>query len=308
MTPTSSNAPPLAPGRFPDYPFTGHFWTPPQTSARLHFLDEGHGDPVVMVHGNPTWSFYYRRLVLALRDSYRCVVPDHIGCGLSDKPTDADYEYSLRRRVDDLEGLLDHLDLRSDLTLVVHDWGGMIGMALAVRHPERIKRVVILNTAAFHLPAAKAMPWSLQLCRSIFGPWLVRGLNAFCRGAMRYGVTRPLPADVRAAYLVPYDSWAHRIAVLRFVQDIPLRPGDRGYDIICEVENNLRRFLGLPMLICWGEQDFVFDEPFRAEWQRRFPEAQCHRFPDAGHLVLEEAADCIVPLVRTFLEQTSTGS
>jgi cis-3-alkyl-4-acyloxetan-2-one decarboxylase len=304
MTPTS-NAPSLAPVCFPDYPFTGHFWTPPQTSARLHFLDEGHGEPVVMVHGNPTWSFYYRRLVLALRDGYRCVVPDHIGCGLSDKPTDAEYEYSLRRRVDDLEALLDHLGLRNDLTLVVHDWGGMIGMALAVRHPERIKRLVILNTAAFPLPATKAMPWSLRLCRSILGPWLVRGLNAFCRGAVRYCVTRPLAADVRAAYLAPYDSWAHRIAVLRFVQDIPLRPGDRGYDIISEVEKNLSRFRGLPMLLCWGEQDFVFDEPFRSEWQRRFPEAQCHRFADAGHLVLEDAGDRIVPLVRTFLDQHS---
>jgi pimeloyl-ACP methyl ester carboxylesterase len=304
MTPASpTNAPPVSStgARFPDYPFTGHFWTPPQTTARMHYLDEGHGDAIVMVHGNPTWSFYYRRLVLALRDHYRCVVPDHIGCGLSDKPDDAHYEYSLHRRVDDLAALLDHLGLGDDLTLVLHDWGGMIGMAFAARHPERIKRLVILNTSAFHLPPTKALPWSLKLCRSVLGPLLVRGLNAFCRGAVRFCVTRPLPPDVRAAFLAPYDSWANRIAVLRFVQDIPLRPGDRGYDLITEVQDGLHRFRSVPMLLCWGDQDFVFDEHFRAEWQRRFPEAEVHRFADAGHYVLEDAAERIVPLVRDFL-------
>src|SRR5262245_37245006 len=103
------------------YPFTGHFLTRP--AGRLHFLDEGQGEPVVMLHGNPTWSFYYRNLVLALRGSYRCIVPDHISCGLSDKPPEASYDYSLRSRIDDLEALLDALGLRDNLTLVLHDWG-----------------------------------------------------------------------------------------------------------------------------------------------------------------------------------------
>src|SRR5262249_61254450 len=119
-------------------------------------LDEGTGDPVVMVHGNPTWSFYFRDLVKSLRGTHRVVVPDHVGCGLSDKPDDARYAYTLRRRVDDLERLLDHLGLRDRLTLVLHDWGGMIGMAYASRYPERIRRLVILNTAAFLLPAGES--------------------------------------------------------------------------------------------------------------------------------------------------------
>ncbi len=120
----------LAPGL---YPFRGHFLD--LQGIRLHYLDEGRGEPVVMVHGNPTWSFYYRELVKALRDDYRVVVPDHVGCGLSDKPDDDRYDYTLDRRVADLEALLDHLGLTSDLTLVLHDWGGMIGMAYASRHP-----------------------------------------------------------------------------------------------------------------------------------------------------------------------------
>src|SRR5436305_7666249 len=123
----------------PLYPFPGHHLAVGD-GVRLHYLDEGAGEPVVMVHGNPTWSFYYRNLVLTLRDRYRCVVPDHVGCGLSDKPPADRYPYSLDRRVADLTALLDHLKLDRDVTLVVHDWGGMIGTAWAARFPERVDR------------------------------------------------------------------------------------------------------------------------------------------------------------------------
>src|SRR4029079_13600440 len=136
-------------------------------------------------------SYYYRNLVLGLRDSYRTIVPDHIGCGLSEKPPDSRYSYTLARRVEDLETVLDRLDVKSDITLVVHDWGGMIGMAYAVRHPERIARLVVLNTGAFHLPKSKPFPLALWLCRNrVLGPLLVRGLNAFCRSAADVGCKR----------------------------------------------------------------------------------------------------------------------
>jgi cis-3-alkyl-4-acyloxetan-2-one decarboxylase len=285
----------------PLYPFNSHFLD--LAGIRMHYLDEGGGEPVVMLHGNPTWSFYYRNLVLALRDSHRCIVPDHIGCGLSGKPDDAKYEYSLRRRAEDVEALLDRLAIKQDINLIVHDWGGMIGMVYATRHPERIKRLVILNTAGFRLPPTKKLPRSLWWCRNTpLGPLLVRGLNAFARGAARYCVTRrPMSEEVRAGYLVPYDSWRNRVAVLRFVQDIPLRPGDRGYDLVTEVESNLHRLKDTPMLICWGDKDFVFDEHFLVEWTRRFPNAEVHRFADAGHYVLEDAGGEIAALVRQFL-------
>ena len=287
------------------YPFSGRYFE--RDGLRMHYLDEGAGSPVVMLHGNPTWSFYYRDLVKALRGSYRVVVPDHIGCGLSDKPDDSRYSYTLARRVEDLEALLDHLGIRDNITLILHDWGGMIGMAWTSRHPERVRRLVILNTAAFHLPAGKHLPWSLWIVRKTpLGPLLVRGLNGFSRGAVRYGVVRPLDTAVRNAYLAPYDSWSNRIAVLRFVQDIPLRPGDSGYDLVTEVQDGLHRLRRVPMLICWGERDFVFDGDFLAEWRRRFPEADVHAFPDAGHLVLEDAGSEIVPLVCDFLARTSS--
>jgi haloalkane dehalogenase len=267
---------------------------------RYHYIDEGQGEAVVMVHGNPTWSFVFRHLIAGLRDRYRVIAPDHIGCGLSDKPDDSQYEYRLRRRVDDLDALVEHLGLRS-LTLVLHDWGGMIGMAWASRHPERVKRLVILNTASFLMPQGKKLPWSLWLVRNTpLGPVLVRGLNAFSRGAVRYCVCKPLAPEVRAGYLKPYGSWKDRLAVLRFVQDIPLAPGDCGYDLVRSVQDGLHRFQDVPMLICWGAKDFVFDDHFLAEWQRRFPRAEVHRFADAGHLVLEDAGDRILPLVRDF--------
>jgi haloalkane dehalogenase len=274
------------------------------SGLRYHYLDEGQGEPVVMVHGNPTWSFYYRALVEGLSDAYRTIVPDHIGCGFSDKPGDAQYDYTLERRVADLEALLGHLGIDRGVTLAVHDWGGMIGMTYAARHPERIARLVILNTAAFHLPPSKPFPWPLWLCRDTpLGAWLVRGLNAFCRGTAHVGCKRTrLPRDVREGYLAPYDSWEHRIAIHRFVQDISLRPGDRCYNVVTEVQNRLPLLADVPMLIAWGLRDFVFDHHFLDEWVHRFPKADVHRFDRSGHYILEDEAETIVPLVRTFLE------
>jgi haloalkane dehalogenase len=295
-----------------EYPFTGKRLDLPSSSLweplSYHYLDEGSGPPVVMVHGNPSWSFYYRNLVLALRDRYRCIVPDHIGCGFSDKPGDDRYDYTLASRVDNLETLLEHLEIRENITLVVHDWGGMIGMAYAVRHPERIRRLVILNTGAFHLPRTKPLPPALQICRdSIIGTALVRGLNAFSAGASRVGCKRnPMSAGLRALYQLPYNSWHNRIATLRFVQDIPLEPGDRAYDLVSRISDGINQFSILPMLICWGELDFVFDRHFLDEWRRRFPAAEVHSYPDCGHYILEDARDKVVPLISAFLNRTAS--
>ena len=272
---------------------------------RYHYLDEGSGRPVVMLHGNPSWSFYYRNLVTVLRGCCRCIVPDHIGCGLSDKPQDDRYDYTLERRVDDLDRLLDHLGIRDDITLVLHDWGGMIGMTWASRHPERVARLVVLNTGAFHLPKEKPFPTALRICRDTkLGALLVRGFNAFSFAASFVCCTKnPMPAELRKAYRMPYDSWRNRIATLRFVQDIPLIPGDRNYDLVSRVAERLHRFRKLPMLICWGEKDFVFDRHFLAEWERRFPEAEVRRFPEHGHYILEDAGEEVIPLITAFLER-----
>jgi len=284
------------------YPFTSRWFQ--QGSLKQHYLDEGQGKPVVMVHGNPSWSFYYRELVRDLRSDHRAIAVDHIGCGYSDKPGDDEYEYSLQRRVDDLGRLIESLELDQKITLVVHDWGGMIGMGWAVDHPEMIERLVILNTAAFHLPPTKKMPWQLSLGRdSKLGALLVRGFNAFSYGATYLAVKKPMTAEIRAAYTEPYDSWDHRIATLRFVQDIPLRSGDRGYDLISRTAEKLKVFTDTPTLIAWGLKDFVFDHKFLDEWKNYLPKAEIHEYPDAGHYVLEDEKDRIVPLVRAFIDR-----
>lgn len=280
------------------YPFTGSYFA--CDGHRMHYLDEGAGPAVVMVHGNPTWSFYYRALVEALSPTHRCVVPDHIGCGLSDKPGDDAYDYTLGRRIDDLEALIKHLGL-GRVTLVVHDWGGAIGMGWAARHADQIDRLVLLNTAAFPNPREQRIPASLWLARNTaVGSLLVRRFNAFAAGATRLAVTKPLPAEVRRAYVAPYDSWANRIATLRFVQDIPLGPDDKAWDALQAASDGIAQFVDTPALVCWGERDFVFDAPFLAEWERRLPHALVHRFPDGGHYVLEDEREAIIERIFAF--------
>ncbi|MCA8960091.1 MAG: alpha/beta fold hydrolase [Planctomycetes bacterium] len=293
---------------WPEYPFRGNRLD--LDGLGLHYLDEGAGPPVVMVHGNPTWSYYYRRLVLALRDRYRCIVPDHIGCGYSDKPDDLHYDYHFDRRASDLGALIDRVAPSDPVTLVVHDWGGMIGLRWATRNPDRVRRFVVLNTGAFHLPAAKRFPLGLALSRTPhLGALLVRGLNLFALGASYVGCKRRNLEDaIRDAYVSPYRSWADRRAVHRFVQDIPLAPSDRGYAIVGEVADGLARFAEHPMQIHWGLKDFVFDRHFLAEWQRRFPKAETHAYDDAGHYVLEDAPERVIPAVRRFLEQTDRSA
>jgi len=285
------------------YPFENHWLD--LDGLRLHYLDEGDGEVVVAVHGNPTWSFYYRDLVKDLRKDFRVVVPDHMGCGYSDKPSDADYDYTLSRRIDDFGALMDDLDL-TDINLVVHDWGGMIGLGWAVRNPARIKRLVILNTAAFHLPKSKPFPWQLRMVRDTpLGPLVVRGFNAFSRGASRVACTRKtLSKEVRDAYCAPYDSWSDRIATLRFVEDIPLGSGDPGYDIVSDTAARLKEVSDRPVLVCWGDKDFVFDHHFLEEWLQIYPNAEVHRFADCGHYILEDASEEIIPLIRRFLTST----
>ena len=280
------------------YPFSSHSLQ--LDRLRYHYLDEGSGENLLMLHGNPTWSFYYRNLILGLKGSYRCVVPDHMGMGKSDKPQD--YPYTLSRHIDNLEKLADHLEL-DDITLVVHDWGGAIGMGFAVRHPERIRRLVIFNTAAF---LSSEIPLGLSLCRIPgFGAIAIRGFNVFARGAIRWACVKQerMTEEVRAGYLAPYDNFANRVANLRFVQDIPISPDSPSYSVVQHIEENLKLFREHPVQIIWGAHDFVFNDHFLKRWQEIFPQAEVHRMEDAGHYVVEDAHERILPLLYEFLQK-----
>ena len=259
------------------------------------------GETFLMVHGNPTWSFYYRNLIRAFSGEHRCVAVDHVGSGLSDKPQD--YPYTLGTHVENLERLVEHLDLRG-VTLVVHDWGGAIGMGWATRHPERVRRIVVLNTSAFR---SQRIPPSIDMCRLPgLGALLIRGMNGFARAATVRAVRRGLSPDVKRGYLRPYDSWANRVGNLRFVQDIPMHDRIPSWPVICEIEQGLTKLRDKPMLVCWGGRDFCFDDTFLAGWRERFPGAEVHRFADAGHYVLEDAGPEVIERMRAFLARTSS--
>ena len=283
------------------YPFDSHFMD--INGFKYHYVDEGAGSPVIMVHGNPTWSFYYRQLIQALSHQYRAIAVDHIGCGLSDKPTQDQYEYTLDRRVNDLECFISRLELKDKITLVLHDWGGMIGMAYALRHLDRMDKIILLNTAAFFPPRDRPLPFRLKLIRHLkpFANVAVLGFNAFARSALFMATAKGLPDDVRSGLLAPYNCRQNRIATLKFVEDIPLKPTDPSYETVKTVQNELHRLRNLPMLICWGMKDFVFTKAYLDEWRHRFPDAHVHTFEDAGHYVLEDAAETVIDRIRKFM-------
>lgn len=269
----------------------------PQTSGRM---PDDHADTMstslLFLHGNPTWSFYWRHLIQSFRASHRCVALDHMGCGLSDKPQF--YPYTLAQHIENARALVYKLDLR-DIVLCVHDWGGAIGMGLAAQIPDRIKGFVIFNTAAF---PSRRMPLSIGFCRLPgFGALAIRGFNAFVRGALARCAKKPLSREGKAGYLAPYSNWDDRIANLRFVQDIPMGPGHESWDAIKQVEAGLSQFKQHPMLICWGRHDFVFNDSFLHEWQQRFPQAETQYFEHAGHFVVEDARNEIIAAMKTFL-------
>jgi haloalkane dehalogenase len=280
------------------YPFSpGSFQTP--GGARMSYVDTGPGndEAVLLLHGNPTWSFHFRDLLAELSGAFRCVAPDHVGMGLSAKP--ARYDYRLSSRIADIEALVEGLGLRR-VHLVVHDWGGPIGLGFAGRHPDRVGRIVIMNTAAF--PSGK-IPARIALCRApLLGALIVRGLNGFAEAATWMAMaSRRLTWDERRAYLYPYDSWANRIGVHRFVRDIPLESDHPSRRALDEVFAGLSRLARHEKLIVWGARDFCFDESFLSRWREICPEARIERFENAGHYVLEDAGGDARARIRDFL-------
>jgi haloalkane dehalogenase len=282
-----------------EYPFEPHFLELGGGGA-MHYVDEGprEREAIVFVHGNPTWSFVWRELVKAFRGEQRCIALDHVGCGLSDKPQD--YPYRLAQHVANLERLIDELALER-VSLVVHDWGGAIGCGFAVKHPERVARMVVMNTAAF---TGGRCPLRIRVCRTpLLGQLAVRGFNAFARAATTMATEQPggLPPNIRRGVLAPYDNWRDRVAVMRFVEDIPLTPSHRSWTTLVEIERGLECLASVPMQLIWGERDWCFTPAFLAEWRRRFPSSQVRVAPRAGHLVMEDARDEVIGWMRPFL-------
>ncbi len=264
------------------------------------YIDCGRGDPILMVHGNPSWSFMFRNLIAGLSSTNRVIVPDHMGCGLSDKPQN--YEYRLETHIDNLEELILHLRLES-MTLLVHDWGGAIGMGLAARYPEKISRLIVCNSAAFRM---SGIPFRISLCRI---PWLgevmIRDWNLFCKAAVHMTTVKKLPQNVKNAYLAPYDSRENRIAIYSFVKDIPTFCTSPSFPTLNSIENNMWMFREIPTLILWGMKDWCFTPRFLKRWLHFIPNAKVVPLENAGHWLFEDAPDEIFSNIDEFIHSDS---
>ncbi|MDR0647640.1 MAG: alpha/beta fold hydrolase [Puniceicoccales bacterium] len=282
------------------YPFKSHYVTlrAPHANVthKLHYIDEGHGEPVVMLHGNPTWSFFYRNLVKNLNDFCRCLVPDHMGCGLSDKPQQ--YPYNLKTHIENTIQWLQSLSI-GRFHLVVHDWGGAIGMGVATRWPARVKTLTILNSAAF---LCDIIPFRIALCRfPLLGPWGIKHANLFAKCATYMASKKGLDAITKKAYLLPYQTSRERVAINAFVQDIPMDSRHPSYKTLEDIQNNLWILANKPSLLAWGMQDFCFTPHFLEKWKQFLPNAKTHCFDDAGHYVLEDASEEANEIIRKFI-------
>jgi pimeloyl-ACP methyl ester carboxylesterase len=286
-------------------PLTGRRWVETD-GVRLHVVDEGSGDPVVMLHGNPTSSHLWRRFVPALVEAgYRAVAPDQLGFGRSEKPSDP-RAYSYERHVRHFAAVMDELRL-DDVTLVVHDWGGPIALAWAVEHPDRVRRLIVLNTVGWPPPSGRRLSLGYRvLAAPVVGDVLVRGAHAVVRYALlRALVTRPIPRQDRASYVEAHPSWASRAGILAAIRDsAEVVRGGPARDRLARVGARLDRLAVKPTLIVWGMRDPILKPSLLWRWRDRFPHAEVHELHDAGHFLQEDAHERVVPLIVEFLGRT----
>ena len=279
-----------------DYPSESHFQD--VFGYRMHYVEQGSGPPVLMVHGNPTWSFYYRNIVKALSGSYRAIAMDHIGCGLSEKPDDV--PYTLDMRIKHLTEFVRALDLR-DIRLLVHDWGGAIGLGAALEDLDRYRQFVIFNTSAFPPPF---FPFRIRVCQiPLIGKIALQRFNLFATSAIKMATEQPggLPDDVRRGLLAPYDNWANRRAIYEFVSDIPTRPAQPTWQRLVAIENGLKNLKDHPVKLVWGMKDWCFRPECLRKFQELLPHAQVCELEQAGHYVIEDESNTVIEEVKSFL-------
>jgi haloalkane dehalogenase len=265
----------------------------------VHYIDEGQGQPLLFLHGNPTWSFLYRDIVRGLRDRYRCIALDYPGMGLSGKPRDhdrGDYRFTPEEHSGVLRRFVQALDL-TDLTVMVQDWGGPIGMGMMTAMPERIARIVIGNTWAWPMDGLDIQLFSRGLGSGL-GRQLILRRNLFVEKLLPGGVrdrSRMTP-EVMACYRGPYPTAADRepTAVL------PLAI-TRSRPFLAELESRLPRLADKPVQLLWGHKDMAFKERELYRWRGLFPHARVEHLRRASHFIQEDAPDQIVKTIQGFV-------
>jgi haloalkane dehalogenase len=286
-----------------EYPFAHGFASTPH--GRMHYVEAGAGAPLLLLHGNSTWSYLYRHLMVGLSGRARLVAPDLIGFGLSTKLARAQ-DYSVQGHVDDVCALLDALDLR-DLTLVVQDWGGPIGLGVLLRKPERVRGLVVLNTFGFspRMPLAAAAPsLALRAARvPLMGEQLVQGLGMPQRVSVRPSLRGDEADAARAwrAYSEVQGSWRERAGTLAFERLVPDEGTDPAAELMQSAEHALR---ARPprALIVWGMADRFFGPAALEEWRLQLPAAEVVRLDGVGALVQEEAPDALIAALIRYLD------
>ena len=277
-------------------PYQSHFME--IDGYQMHYLDEGPREaPVVLLlHGNPTWCFYYRQLLEVLRPAFRVIAPDYIGCGLSEHPTDA--HFRAVHRIDHLEQFVGRLGIKR-FSLVMHDWGGSIGTALALRRPEAIEKLVYLNTT---LTETESLPKVIKTAaRPVIGRFLTKHTKHFLKLTTTLGASRKLPKDVRRGYYYPYKTRARRTAIWDFVADIPFDSSHPSYSNMLEMADGLPKLSHVPVQIVWGLKDLCFHREMLNKVAQHFPQAAICEIPEASHLVLEDAPELANRVISEFL-------
>lgn len=277
----------------PHYLQLGHF--------QMHYVDVGAGDPLVLLHGDPTWGYLYRSFIPSLSKRARCIVPDHMGMGKSGVPA-APNPYRLQHHIANVERLLLSLDLH-DITLILHDWGGPVGLGFAVRHAPRIKRLVLMNTWAFAQWPGGPLPRLIQIIRSPRGETFVLEKNGYVRPALLGTTAHPdhLTATILEAYLAPFPTPESRRALLCWSRDIPLAAGDASYAEMRQIEVGLSQFKTIPVLLVWGMQDPVLSPAVLHMWQTIYPHAVTCEIEEASHFLQEDAPERVLEAVELFL-------
>ncbi|WP_458208760.1 alpha/beta fold hydrolase [Haladaptatus sp. NG-SE-30] len=264
--------------------------------GRLHYVDEGEGQPILMLHGNPTWSFLYRTLISGLSDDYRCIAPDYFGFGLSDKPPSWSYRPEDHARI--VEAFIEELELR-DITLVVQDWGGPIGLSYALDHPENVASLVIMNTFMWPVEDRRKRLFSALLGGPL-GRYLIRRYNLFANQVMKsaFADRSRLTPRIHRHYLEPLATPDDRKGSWVFPRELT---GSEEW--LRQLWNRRSHLRDIPALLLWPMQDIGFGVSDLRRWQALFPDARTVEFDDSGHYIQEEKGDKLVPEIRVFLEE-----
>lgn len=275
------------------YPFSPHYFD--SGDGRMHYIDEGEGKPIVFVHGTSSWSFLYRELIKALSLNYRCIAPDHLGLGLSDKPETAVYHPKDQARR--LRAFIEHLGI-DRMTLVVHDFGGPIGLAYALDQPQRVSSIVLFNTWMWSLRGEMLVETAGFFGRGQLGNLVFKRLNFELQVLFRmvWGKRETFTKALHRQYLGPFPTPQDRQAIVSLARDL-CHAAD-WYDDLWRRREAIK---DIPALLLWGLKDPIFKKKHLARWQELFSNAQTTTFPKAGHFLQEEEAETLPALIRQFL-------